>query len=574
MQSLDSARQKPRRMWPGIAIVLLQWLARYGIPFVVPEATAFRAMGAVFGGLAVVVWWGCFSRAPRIDRWSSVALLVVTPLITWLFLHESIASGGMGMLFVIYATPPLCLAFVAWAVACRRLPDRLRRLALVATVLLACGVWTLYRTSGITGDRIASFEWRWAQTSEQRLVDRPGSGSSAASPAPVADRPGSTWPGFRGPNRDGVVRDLRIETDWKTSPPVELWRRPIGPGWSSFAARNGLLYTQEQRGDEERVACYDAAMGEPVWTHRDTTRFWESGTGAGPRATPTLHGDQLYALGATGFLNALDATDGTVKWSRHVATDTATETPLWGFSSSPLVVHEVVIVAAAGRLVGYGTADGELRWLGPDRGGSWGSYASPHLMTIDGIEQVLLLSGAGLTGLEPATGALLWEYPWPGFGMVQPAMTADGDLLIGADDIGTRRMTVSRRTKGWSIEERWTTIGLKPYFNDFVIDDNHAYGFDGGILACIDLANGERKWKGGRYGHGQLVLVAEQDLLLVISERGELALVGATPDRFVEFARIHVLEGKTWNHPVLTGDVLLLRNDREMVALRLPLARN
>ena len=335
-----------------------------------------------------------------------------------------------------------------------------------------------------------------------------------------------------------------------------------------------MLYTQEQRGDEERVACSDAATGEPVWTHRDTTRFWESGTGAGPRATPTLHGDHLYALGATGFLNALDATDGTVKWSRHVATDTATETPLWGFSSSPLVVHEVVIVAAAGRLVGYGTADGELRWLGPDRGGSWGSYASPHLMTIDGIEQVLLLSGAGLTGLEPATGALLWEYPWPGFGMVQPAMTADGDLLIGADDIGTRRMTVSRRTKGWSIEERWTTIGLKPYFNDFVIDDNHAYGFDGGILACIDLADGERKWKGGRYGHGQLVLVAEQDLLLVISERGELALVGATPDRFVEFARIPVLEGKTWNHPVLTGDVLLLRNDREMVALRLPLARN
>ena len=132
----------------------------------------------------------CFSRAPRIDRWSGVALLVVTPLITWLFLHESIASGGMGMLFVIYATPPLCLAFVAWAVACRRLPDRLRRLALVATVLLACGVWTLYRTSGITGDRIASFEWRWAQTSEERLVDRHGPGSSAASPAPVADRAG------------------------------------------------------------------------------------------------------------------------------------------------------------------------------------------------------------------------------------------------------------------------------------------------------------------------------------------------------------------------------------------------
>jgi outer membrane protein assembly factor BamB/uncharacterized membrane protein YhaH (DUF805 family) len=573
LQSFDPARQNPLLIWPGIAIVLLQWLARYGFPLVVPEATAFRAMGAALGGLAVVVWWACFSRASRPDRWGGAALLVATPVMTWGFLHESIATGGMGMLFVIYATPPLCLAFVAWAVAGRRLPDTPRRLAMVATIVLACGVWTLYRTTGITGNRIAEFEWRWAQTAEERLIDLPGRGSPAASSVPVADRPGPTWPGFRGPDRDGVVRDLQIETDWTTSPPVELWRRPIGPGWSSFAARQDLFYTQEQRGEEEVVACYNASTGEPVWTHRDTARFWESGTGAGPRSTPTLSGDRLFALGATGLLNALDAADGTVKWSRNAATDTATEVPLWGIASSPLVVHDVVIVAAAGRLIGYDIVNGEPRWLGPDRGGSWGGYSSPHLLTIDGIAQVLLLSGAGLTSVEPATGALLWEYPWPGFSMIQPAITADGDLLIGADDLGTRRIAVSQRTAGWTIEELWTSTGLKPYFNDFVIDDNHAFGFDGGILACINLEDGERKWKGGRYGHGQLLLLADQDLLLVLSERGELALVGATPNRFTEFARIPVIKGKTWNHPVLIGDVLLLRNDRQMVGLRLPLAR-
>ncbi len=570
--SSGPARQRPLLVWPGIAIVLLQWLARYGIPLVVPEATAFRAMGAVFGGLAVVVWWACFSRAPRSDRWSGVALLVATPFMTWLLLHDSIATGGMGMLFVIYATPPLCLAFVAWAVAGRNLPDRPRRLAMVAIILLACGAWTLYRTTGITGNRIADFKWRWARTPEEQLIDLPGRGSPAASS--VAGSPGSTWPGLRGPDRDGVVRDLRIETDWTTSPPVELWRRPIGPGWSSFAARQGLLYTQQQRGDEELVACYDSATGEPVWTHRDTARFWESGTGAGPRATPTLSDNRLYALGATGLLNALDATDGTVLWSRNVATETATEVPLWGFASSPLVVDDVVIVAAAGQLVGYDIVDGTPRWLGPARGGSWGSYSSPHLVTIDGIAQVLLLSGAGVTSVEPATGSLLWEYPWEGFSMVQPAMTADGDLLIGADDLGTRRIEVSQRPAGWAIEERWTSTGLKPYFNDFVVDDEHAFGFDGGILACINLADGERRWKGGRYGHGQLVLLADQDLLLVISERGDLALVRANPDRFAELARIPVFDSKTWNHPVLIDDVLLLRNDRQMVALRLPLARD
>ena len=142
---------------------------------------------------------------------------------------------------------------------------------------------------------------------------------------------------------------------------------------------------------------------------------------------------------------------------------------------------------------------------------------------------------------------------------------------MGDAGTGVRRLAVALGAGGWSAEERWTSVGLKPYFNDFVIHEGHAFGFDGGILACIDLADGKRKWKGGRYGHGQLILLPAQDLLLVLSEKGELALVAATPDQFRELARIPAIEGKTWNHPVLVGDELLVRNGQEMAAFRLSL---
>jgi hypothetical protein len=183
------------------------------------------------------------------------------------------------------------------------------------------------------------------------------------------------------------------------------------------------------------------------------------------------------------------------------------------------------------------------------------------------------LSEAGVTSVAPADGTLLWEHAWKGYPIVQPALTGDGDILISiSESSGTRRIAVARGPDGWSVQERWTSNGLKPYFNDFVVHNGYAFGFDGSILACVDLKDGTRKWKGGRYGNGQLVLLRDQELLLVLSEQGELVLVPATPDQFTELARFQAIEGKTWNHPVLAGDILLVRNGEEMAAFRLPLA--
>ena len=201
------------------------------------------------------------------------------------------------------------------------------------------------------------------------------------------------------------------------------------------------------------------------------------------------------------------------------------------------------------------------------------SYSSPHLVSLDGMAQILTVGDAGLTSVMPSDGQVLWQHPWKGYPIVQPALTDDGDILIAVSDrSGTRRLAVSQGPAGWVVEERWTSIRLKPYFNDFVVHQGHAFGFDGSILACMDVENGERKWKGGRYGNGQLVLLRDQDVLLVLSESGELVLIGATPDRFTELARFPAIEGKTWNHPVLVGDLLFVRNDQEMAAFRLPLA--
>jgi outer membrane protein assembly factor BamB len=567
-------RKKGLRLWPGVVLVAAQWLLWYVVPAVAPGngATMLGVFGGLLGGIGVIVWWAFFSRAPRFDRFGAVVLTILAMAATAGILDESIATGNMGLMFPIYAVPVWSLAFVLSALASSRLPAAVRRATMAAAVLLACGAWAGVRSAGISGDGTAHFTWRWAETAEQHLLAQPGDEPmEVPSAAALAPKTGADWPGFRGPDRDGIARGLRIATDWSASPPVELWRRSVGPGCSSFAVRGELLYTQEQRGDDEAVTCYFWKTGKPAWIHRDKARFWDSHAGAGPRSTPALGDGRVYTLGATGLLNALDARDGSVVWSRNAASDAGTKIPAWGIASSPALIGDLVIVAAEGTVAAYDRGTGSPRWSGPDGGKS---YSSPQRFTIDGVPQILHMSNAGATSFAPANGKVLWRHPWPGEDrIVQPAMTEEGALLLcgGGLKLGMHAFAIRHEAGGWKLEELWASRGMKPNYNDSVVHEGHAYGFVDLRLACIDLRDGASRWKGARYA-GFTILLADQDALLVLTEKGEVALVEAVPDRFHELSKVQAIEGKTWNHPALAGNVLLVRNAREMAAFRLPLA--
>jgi outer membrane protein assembly factor BamB len=573
---------RPLRAWPGLLAAALLILFRFGLKAAIPGFQGFMySIEAVFGcAVVILISWLFFSRAPWLDRIGAVLLIAATLGATWLTKHESMGPAWM----FAYATPFVFAAFAAAVYVARNLTPSRRRITIASAIILSALGWSLFRTEGINGDHQATFAWRWSATTEQHLLAKsipppatppaePAPAPTAGATAPEAPKPAAIpaatpeWPGFRGPNRDSIVPGLTISTAWAQTPPVEVWRKPVGPGWSSFAVQGGLLYTQEQRGEEELVTAYQAATGNLAWRHADPVRFFESNAGTGPRATPTLSGGRVYSLGATGILNVLDASTGKRLWSRDTTLDTKRPVPDWGFSASPIVTRDLVIIYA-GRLAAYETATGKLKWLGEATGGS---YSSPHLANIAGVDQLLILTPQGAAALDPANGAPLWSHEWKGLPIIQPSLIPGGGILISASQAdGTRRIDPSHTPNGWSVDTRWTSLALKPYFNDTVIHKGHAYGFDARILACIDLNDGKRLWKGGRYGNGQMLLLPDQDLLIVLSEDGEIALVQASPAGFNELAKIPALEGKTWNHPVLASGLLFVRNAQEMAAFRLP----
>jgi outer membrane protein assembly factor BamB len=247
---------------------------------------------------------------------------------------------------------------------------------------------------------------------------------------------------------------------------------------------------------------------------------------------------------------------------------------MWGFSGSPLVTDGLVIVFAGGdgdrNLLAYRADTGTLAWTAV-AGSS--SYSSPQLATLAGQRQCLILSEQGLVAVDPATGTVLWKggAAMPGAPRaVQPHAVGQANLLVGTyEGASVTLVDLNRDGEGWNVVSRWTSRDLRPEFPDFVVHQGHAYGFDVSIFSCIDLANGKRCWKGGRYGRGQVVLLADQAMLVVMSESGEVVLLAANPERHEELGRFHALDGKTWSHPVIAHGRLYARNAEEMACYEL-----
>ncbi len=504
-------------------------------------------------------------------RWWPAAVVLALGLAVQLWLR--LAGGRSGqekfMLGALAGVVTLLL-LVLWLLFLSRLRWRVRLLAFGGLVVLGALLAASLEIRGVSGDLVPIFAWKWSRAE----VAAAESGAPVALGARVLSSP-HDYPGFLGGARDATVAGVRLARDWESRPPRELWRRPVGAGWSAFAIAGELAVTQEQHGREERVVAYDLDTGEPVWSHADAGRYETTIAGPGPRATPTIRDGVVYTMGALGRLNALELATGRLLWSRQVLAEHDTEHPEWGKSSSPLVLDELVVVSVGERqgpsLVAYDRATGEARWAA---GGDRASYSSPLVAELDGRRQIVIFNRESVSGHDPGSGVELWRYPWsaqqPNVAMPVP-IGGDRLLVSSGYGLGSKLLELSAGDDGGMTAELvWESPRLKAKFTNVVVHDGKVYGLDDGVLVCLDPETGERCWKRGRYGHGQMILAG--DLLLVLSEKGELVLVEPTPDEHRELASFQVLDGKSWNPPALAGSRLLVRNDSEAAAYELPLA--
>ncbi len=416
--------------------------------------------------------------------------------------------------------------------------------------------------------------------SEQKAVAPPSAPAAAVeTPMPEPDAPvdiappppGRDSPRFRGLAMDGRY-ETEIATEWPSAGLPLLWKQPVGGGYASFVVAEGRAFTIEQRRDREVVAAYDLPTGREVWTYGWTAEFRETLGGDGPRATPTWDEGRLYALGAAGDLEVLDGASGELLWERDILEDAGAENLQWGMSASPLIVDENVVVLPGGRngssVAAYDKRTGAPRWKSLDDAQA---YASPMLVTIAGERQILVVSASRAMGLDDGNGSLLWDYPWvtsQGINVAQPLVIDENRVFLSAGyGHGAAVVEVIRDGSSFSARPVWSNTRMKNKFTSSVLHQGHIYGLDEAILACVDASTGDLKWKGGRYGYGQLLFAAGH--LVVLGERGELALVEATPEEHRELALFPAIEGKTWNHPTIADGVLLVRNANEMAAFRI-----
>ncbi len=559
------------RLWP-ISIIIVLVIAAF-IVSVTPSIQnglrfQFMFLGPIAGGAFFVLW---LMLGSRIAWWERFVYLLAPVLIAGGVLSIVHASAKFAMMT--YGIP-LTMMTVAIGLHLGRNASKPRNRVLPITAALL-GVWLLFptvRLDGYDGAYLPEFTWRWSTTHEQALAKMDSSVNTTPSAWTAA---AEEWPQFRGSQQNSRVSLADTPAfDWNASPPRVNWNMPIGPGWSSFIHVSGRLFTQEQRGDDEWVSCYDAATGDLVWKHADASRFTEVVSGAGPGATPTYHNGRIYSYGARAILNCLDAATGAVVWTHDLVDEVEASIPMWGFSGSPVVTNGVVIVYADGRdkngLMAFDVDSGEVVWTRAWKG--W-NYSTPQLVNIEGEALMLFGDKSTLHAMNPSTAETVWEYTseeWNGFAMCQPQQIGANSLIVPlGDGIGVARIEVRKASGEWQVTEAWFSRRLKPSFNDFVYHEGHLYGFDQSIFTSINAETGERNWKRGRYGFGQVILLEDQAQLVVLAESGETILLAADPSVHMELGRLQPITGKTWNHPIVADGQLFVRNAEQAACLTL-----
>jgi outer membrane protein assembly factor BamB len=440
--------------------------------------------------------------------------------------------------------------------------------------LLLCII--LLEFKGVTGDLVPIFEFRFTESlyGSESPSEKTETVSSDTKKALGARQLPFAYPQFQGVSRDSRIEGFKLNRDWDQNPPELLWRRSIGAAWSGFVAQDRYAITQEQGESMELVTCYDPFTGELLWSHSDTGRYDSPIGGLGPRATPLISGSRVYTMGATGILNCLEIETGNPVWSRNVIKENEASILDWGVSHSPLIVGENIIVTPGGSsgrsVVAYQKDTGELVWSGGERGSS---YSSPFLPTVYGNQQIVVFNKDGITGHSIHDGTVVWDYPWSGRNpnvAIPLALPGNKFLASSGYGVGCALLNIHiGEDQKLTVEREWKSLRLKSKFSNVIEKEGYIYGLDDGIMVCLDLADGKRKWKEGRYGHGQFILVG--DLLLISTEKSEIVLFEPVPDEPRELHRIQVLEGKTWNPPCLAGPYLLVRNHKEAACYRIPI---
>jgi outer membrane protein assembly factor BamB len=381
--------------------------------------------------------------------------------------------------------------------------------------------------------------------------------------------PADDWPQWLGPNRDGISREKGLLKSWPPGGPKVLWEKKIGEGLSSFVEAEGRAITLFQAGGSQWAVAFDAATGKELWRVRTGKELPDQKPGnPGPRATPTVEGDRVYALDGHGNLLCLKAADGKVLWARNICEQCGAKRLTWGVAASPLIDgNNLILVVGESEDAAIAALDkmtGELVWkaLGQKPG-----YASPILADLGGVKQFVFFLGTDIVGITRDGKRVLWQYPWKtsyDVNAATPLVKGDQVFVGSGYNKGCALLEIDLKADP-PVKAIWENRELRCQLDTAILHEGYLYGFDDINLCCIEFASGKRMWEEKRFGQGALTMA---DGLLYVLGNGNLGLVRPTPKGFDMISNVDgILAKRCWTKPTVANGRLYLRDEEQFKCL-------